>query len=86
MAGTPGVGTLVGGIPEAVDDQKTGILVTPDDYDGLFDAISTLIENDELRKSMIEAGKARIYSRFCWPIIVKKYLASFRAVLAARRS
>lgn len=60
----PIVGTTVGGIPEAIDNGKTGILVPPGDVDSLSKAIKYLIENPEIRIKMGEAGRKRAEQMF----------------------
>ena len=44
--GKPVVATTVGGLPQMVDDGKTGFLVPPRDVDALADAIVRLMQND----------------------------------------
>lgn len=45
--GTPVVGADIGGIPELIDDGKTGVLFTPADCDSLTKAIEGLCSNEE---------------------------------------
>jgi len=52
----PVVATRVGGIPEIVSDQESGILVMPGDSNGLAAAIFAVITNDVLRLKLIESG------------------------------
>ena len=51
-AGVPLVASRTGGIPELVEDGKTGILVPPGDVRALADAIRLLLEHPSLRESM----------------------------------
>ena len=51
-AGVPLVASRTGGIPELVEDGKTGILVPPGDARALADAIRLLLEHPSLRESM----------------------------------
>jgi L-malate glycosyltransferase len=64
-AKTPVIATRVGGIPEAVQDGKTGILVLPGDSDMLLSALKYLIKNPSIRKQMGEEGRKRVEERFC---------------------
>lgn len=59
--GLPVVGHAVGGVPEAVSQGETGLLIKPNDSDGLVAALESLIVDRELRESMGEAG--RIWAR-----------------------
>jgi len=56
-SGLPVIATNVGGIPEVVKDDETGILVPPRDSKALSEAILTLIDNPEMAKSMGEKGR-----------------------------
>jgi glycosyltransferase involved in cell wall biosynthesis len=63
-AGLPVVATRVGGIPEAVTDGETGILVPPSDPQALGQALSELAGGPERRARLGEAGRkrARLFS------------------------
>lgn len=63
--GLPVVAHDIGGVSEAVLDQKTGLLVKPDDATGLTAAFARLITDSALRRQLGEAGRewAR---RNCW--------------------
>lgn len=60
----PVVSTPVSGIPELVEDGKTGILVPPDDAPALSGALKTLIAGANRRKQLGKAGAARIRREF----------------------
>lgn len=61
-AGLPVIGTAVGGVPEMLLNEQTGLLVKLDDDQGLRDALDRLIENPALRKKMGQAGYDRIWN------------------------
>ena len=58
------VGTRSGGVPEMIEDGKSGILVPPDDPESMTKAIKMLIENAALRAGMGQAAKKRVEDRF----------------------
>lgn len=62
-AGRPVVATRVGGIPELVDDGRTGLLVPPRDPAALAAAIGNLLADDECRLAMGEAARAEAAGR-----------------------
>ena len=64
-AGTPIVTTLVGGNPELVEEQKTGLLVTYNDKEALKTAIKLLIQDGGLRNALVKNAKekARSFSK-----------------------
>ena len=61
---TPVVSFRSGGVIEAVEDEKTGLLCAERDVDALADNIARLLENQALRQAMGEAGRLRVEQRF----------------------
>ena len=62
--GVPVVATRVGGVPEIVKDNQTGILVPPKDADSLAQAIILLLEDRERRQNMGETAKKWVDDKF----------------------
>ena len=62
--GLPVVSTRSGGIPEAVEDGETGLLVTQNDPDGLAHAILRLLQDGMLWQRFSSAGRRRVVSQF----------------------
>jgi glycosyltransferase involved in cell wall biosynthesis len=62
--GLPVVSTHLAGIPEIVQDGKTGLLVSPGEPAQLAQAISELLRQPELRESFGRAGRARAEKLF----------------------
>lgn len=60
----PLVATRVGGIPEAIDDNVSGLLVPPRDPSALAVAVVSLLQDPERRKSMSAAAQARAIRDF----------------------
>lgn len=52
LAGLPVVATSVGGIPEIIENEKTGLLVRPSNTGELTDAINRLVNDTELRQKL----------------------------------
>ncbi|HPM42230.1 MAG TPA: glycosyltransferase family 4 protein [Candidatus Omnitrophota bacterium] len=63
-AGVASVASRVGGIPEVVQDGKTGILVEPGNPRALAEAISGLISDGEKRRRIAEAGWSFVSGKF----------------------
>lgn len=59
-AGVPVVATRAGGIPEMVEDGKTGLTVEPRDAQGLANAVLSLLKNESLRKSLMTNASIRV--------------------------
>jgi glycosyltransferase involved in cell wall biosynthesis len=62
----PVVASRVHGIPDAVEDGTTGLLVPPDDEQALADAIGRLAGDAGLRAAMGKAGRAFVQERYRW--------------------
>ena len=62
--GTPVVSCHTGGIPEAVEHEKTGLLVPQKAPDLLADALITLLSDSELRNSIGANGVAAVANNF----------------------
>lgn len=60
----PVIATNVGGMPEAVRHEETGLLVPPGDADALACAIERLLENREEALHLGRAGRALVLQRF----------------------
>lgn len=58
--GKPVIGSKSGGIPDAVIDGVTGILVDPLDIEGIADAIITILSNENLAARLGENGRKRV--------------------------
>jgi glycosyltransferase involved in cell wall biosynthesis len=57
--GRPPVVTTVGGLPEVVEDRKSGLLVPPAQPDAMADAITRLLRDDGLRSRLANAAMDR---------------------------
>jgi phosphatidylinositol alpha-1,6-mannosyltransferase len=79
-AGKPCVATRVGGIPDAVEDGKTGILVEPGDYPMMSRAVVALLRDDDLRRTMGAYGRQRVTEKFDWPKIAGRYEELFSSL------
>src|SRR3954468_15403229 len=62
--GLPVITTRIGGIPEIVDDGRSGFLVDPGDEQGLVRALRDLVESPELRARMGALGRRIVEERF----------------------
>jgi starch synthase len=90
------VATATGGIPEVVDDGRTGLLVpieqvadgsgTPTDPDrfvaGLAAAITVLVRDPARAAALGRAGRERAVARFSWAAIAKQTMDVYSAVLS----
>ncbi len=71
--GVPAVGSLSGGIPDAVVDGETGILVAEESPLDLANALTFLYRNPETRKKMGRAGRERARREFSPTAIAARF-------------
>ena len=75
----PVVSTLEGGIPDVIEDGKTGFLVEKGNAEAFAEKLEILIKNDELRLQVGKAGRLRCEKHFtlttfenCFSSIIRK--------------
>ena len=71
-SGLPVVGGRSGGVPEAIDEGKTGLLVSGIDVPELAAAILQLASSATLRASFGAAARQRVLMHFTWARAVKQ--------------
>jgi glycosyltransferase involved in cell wall biosynthesis len=71
------VATRVGGIPEAVKDGLTGLLVPPKDPERLAEAIIELLKDPERRRQFGRSGRQWVQERFSAERMVEGNLAVY---------
>lgn len=83
-AARPVVASAVGGVPEAVEDGKTGLLVSAGDEQALAAAVKKIIAHPEAARSMGLAGRRRVREHFTVAEMVRKterlYLEAFSGI------
>ncbi|MFK7894510.1 MAG: glycosyltransferase [Myxococcota bacterium] len=77
-AGRPIVASQVGGIPEAVEHARSGLLVSPSDDDALQDALQRLTTDASKAEAFGEAARARVEAEYSTRRMVERYAALYR--------
>jgi glycosyltransferase involved in cell wall biosynthesis len=80
-AGVPIVAGNAGGIPEAVQDEVTGLLFPPGDVATLTAAIKRLLEDPDLAHRLGRAGRERVEREFSVDRMVTGNLAVYQELL-----
>ena len=75
--GCPSVSTRVGGIPEVIEDNESGLLVPAGDVGALAAALETLIDDKPRRRALGRGAQARARERFSAEVIVPRYEALY---------
>lgn len=77
LAEIPIIATNVGGIPEIIQNNETGILVNPASPEELTSAIKKLIENPELAKTLAKNAREKILQEFSFEKMLNRTLAAY---------
>ena len=70
----PIVATNVGGIPELIQDNVNGLLVTPENPEQLLETINKLLGDKESMKRFSEAGYDFVIKNLTWEVLLPKYI------------
>ena len=84
--GLPAVATAVDGIPEQIDDGRSGFLVPPGDPESMARRVTQLLTNDGLRASMGETAAAIASRSFTVDHQVQTYLDWYAQMLSSSRT
>ena len=79
--GCPVVATRVNGVPELIEDHKTGLLVPPRDSQELARAIRDMLSDPVAASRMGAAGRALVRERFTVDCMVENTTAIFEAAM-----
>lgn len=83
--GLPVVAGRSGGIPDAVEDGVTGLLVDPTDEAAIADAIAELLTNPDRARRLGEQGRERVLRDFRWEDVADTIQALVRDMVAEAR-
>ena len=82
--GKPIVATRVGGVPEAIEDGMSGLLVPPGDVPGLVTAWGRLLDDPGLPDRLAAAARTRVAERFTLSAYLRGVEDQLDLALAAR--
>ena len=80
-ASLPVIGFDAGGLREAVENNATGLLVAPEDSVALADALSSLIDDGELRERFGAAGRERMQKSFSIDTMAARHVTLYESIL-----
>lgn len=84
-AGVPVLAANVGGVPDLIDPEKTGLFGDPARPETFRAGVARLLADPELRRRLAAAAKAEALRRFHPEVIARQHLEIYREVLAGRR-
>ena len=81
-AGVPVIATRVGGVVDIIDENLTGILVTPCDVEGLAQAIIRIMKDKSLAGYLAENARKKVTQKFTLDLMAKKTLSVYEEALS----
>ena len=77
----PVIGTDVGGIPELIKNNETGIIVPPENPSKLAQAINELLSDKEKAEKLATNGNIFVKNNMTWDVIFPKYIQFYENLL-----
>ena len=77
----PIVATEVGGIPELIENNVSGILVPPNNPEKLLDAINGLLSDKETSRKLAENGYDFVLKNLTWEVLLPKYVKFYEELI-----
>jgi len=77
----PVIGTDVGGIPELIKNNETGVIVPPENPSKLAQAINELLSDKEKSEKLAVNGNAFVKNNMTWNVVLPKYIQFYEDLL-----
>jgi len=77
----PVIGTNVGGIPELIINNETGIIVPPENPSKLAQAVNELLSDKEKAEKLAANGNTFVKNNMTWDVILPKYINFYENLL-----
>jgi phosphatidylinositol alpha-1,6-mannosyltransferase len=84
-SGVPVVASRSGGIPDVIEEGRSGLLVAPGRPEALADAIARLCEDRETRTRLVAEARRSVVERFSWDAVVRETERAVAAAVLRRR-
>lgn len=81
FASLPVVATSMGGIPDAIEDGKTGFLINPGAWGTMKEKLMLLLKNANIREEMGRNGRIKAEKEFTLDSMLNKYESLFLEIL-----
>ena len=75
----PVIATNVGGIPELISNNITGLLVPPENPEAMTDAINELLSDNNTKQKLSKNAFKFINKNFSWDVLIEKYIKLYES-------
>ena len=75
----PVIATNVGGIPELISNNITGLLVPPENPEEMTNAINELLSDDNTKHKLSKNAFEFINKNFSWDVLIEKYIKLYES-------
>lgn len=79
--GKPVIVSNVGGLPEVVENEKTGFIVEKENPYSIADALNILLSNEQLRNQLGTNGRTKVIKEYNWIDSVDKIIFIYNSIL-----
>ena len=84
-AGVPVLASNVGGVPDLIEPERTGLFCDPQRPETFATGVARLLNEPELASRLAVAAKQEAQKRFHPQVIARRHLEIYREVIAARK-
>ena len=77
----PVVGTNVGGIPELISHDETGLLVSPDNPEEISNAVNELLSDTKKAEKLATNGNTFVKNNMTWDVMLPKFIKFYEDLL-----
>jgi phosphatidylinositol alpha-1,6-mannosyltransferase len=78
LCGLPAIGSNSGGVPDAIADDETGLLVNPEDPAQIADAIIRLISDEAFAQRLGQNAQRRVLDDFTWERVAERFQGALK--------
>lgn len=80
--GVPVVAMSVGGVPELIEDGKTGFLIEPGDAKHMTDVVNGILDGSIPTREVAEAAHGYVTQHMTWDAVMPRYEEMYRKLLS----
>jgi glycosyltransferase involved in cell wall biosynthesis len=83
-AGVPVLASKVGGVPDLIESEKTGLFCDPERPESFREGVARLLADREFAQQLAVTAKAEAWRRFYPQVVARRHLEIYQELLAGR--